>query len=375
MTQRERQVLQLIEKNPLISQQQIADALGITRSSAAVHISNLSRKGLIAGRGYVLRSGSYAVVVGGVNVDIGGRSFEPLVAADSNPGRVTMSFGGVGRNIAHNLSLLGTDVRLLTAYGDDAYGAQVAASCSELGIDLSHALRTSEAPTSTYVYLADNLGEMALAVSDMSVCERITPAYLASQLPLLQNAQVVVADTNAPKESLEFLAQNCNVPLFVDPVSTAKAEKIRDILPKIHTLKPNALEAALLTGVEIHNTEDAKKAAKKLLSMGVHRVFISMGSSGVCAARGEECVVLPPVQGNRINTTGCGDAFMAALTWAYLEGMDLEHTALAGLAAGSIAMESSETINPALCAAAVKKRMEQRLAYSKSKQLLYKVKG
>ena len=51
---------------------------------------------------------------------------------------------------------------------------------------------------------------------------------------------------------------------------------------------------------------------------------------------------------------------MAALTWAYLEGMDLEHTALAGLAAGSIAMESSETINPALCAAAVKKRMEQR---------------
>ena len=360
MTQRERQVLQLIEKNPLISQQEIADALGITRSSAAVHISNLSRKGLIAGRGYVLRSGSYAVVVGGVNVDIGGRSFEPLVAADSNPGRVTTSLGGVGRNIAHNLSLLGIDVRLLTAYGEDNHGAQIAASCSELGIDISHALRTSEAPTSTYVYLADNLGEMALAVSDMSVCERITPAYLASQLPLLQNAQVVVADSNIPKESLEFLSQNCSVPLFVDPVSTTKAEKIRGILHGIHTLKPNALEASLLSGVEIHDTDDAKKAAKKLLSMGVHRVFISLGSRGVCAARAEECLILPPIPGNCVNTTGCGDAFMAALTWAYLEGMDLEHTALAGLAAGSIAMESAETINPALCAAAVKKRMERR---------------
>ncbi len=360
MTQRERQVLQLIEKNPLISQQEIADALGITRSSAAVHISNLSRKGLIAGRGYVLRSGSYAVVVGGVNVDIGGRSFEPLVAADSNPGRVTTSLGGVGRNIAHNLSLLGIDVRLITAYGEDSHGAQIAASCSGLGIDISHSLRTSEAPTSTYVYLADNLGEMALAVSDMSVCERITPAYLAAQLPLLQNAQVVVADSNIPKESLEFLAQNCSVPLFVDPVSTTKAEKIRGILPGIHTLKPNALEASLLSGVEIHDTDDAKKAAKKLLSMGVHRVFISLGSRGVCAARAEECLILPPVPGNRVNTTGCGDAFMAALAWAYLEGMDLEQTAFAGLAAGSIAMESSETINPVLCAAAVKKRMERR---------------
>lgn len=360
MTQRERQVLQLIEKDPLISQQQIADALGITRSSAAVHISNLSRKGLIAGRGYVLRSGSYAVVVGGVNVDIGGRSFAPLVAADSNPGRVTVSLGGVGRNIAHNLSLLGTDVRLLTAYGEDTHGAQVAASCSELGIDLSHALRTADAPTSTYLYLADNRGEMALAVSDMSICDRISPSYLASQLPLLQNAQVVVADTNIPQESLEFLAKNCNVPLFIDPVSTIKAEKIRGILPGIHTLKPNALEAELLSGVPIHGPEDTRQAAKKLLELGIHRVFISMGGSGVCAAMGDKCVILPPLPGNRVNTTGCGDAFMAALTWAYLEGMDLEHTALAGLAAGSIAMESPETINPALCAAAVKKRMNRR---------------
>ena len=72
MTQRERQVLQLIESDPLISQQDIAKKLGITRSSVAVHISNLTKKGCIAGRGYVLRSGSYAVVVGGVNVDIGG---------------------------------------------------------------------------------------------------------------------------------------------------------------------------------------------------------------------------------------------------------------------------------------------------------------
>lgn len=360
MTQRERQVLQLIEKDPLISQQQIADALGITRSSAAVHISNLSRKGLIAGRGYVLRSGSYVVVVGGVNVDIGGRSFAPLVAADSNPGRVTVSLGGVGRNIAHNLSLLGMDVRLLTAYGEDAHGAQVAASCSELGIDLSHALRTADAPTSTYLYLADNRGEMALAVSDMSICDRISPSYLASQLPLLQNAQVVVADTNIPQESLEFLAENCNVPLFIDPVSTIKAEKIRGILPGIHTLKPNALEAELLSGVPIHGPEDTRQAAKKLLELGIHRVFISMGGSGVCAAMGDKCVILPPLPGNRVNTTGCGDAFMAALTWAYLEGMDLEHTALAGLAAGSIAMESPETINPALCAAAVKKRMNRR---------------
>ena len=357
MTQRERQLLQLIEANPLISQQEIADKLGITRSSVAVHISNLTKKGCIAGRGYVLRSGSYAVVVGGVNVDIGGRSFAPLVAADSNPGTVHLSLGGVGRNIAHNLSLLGTDVHLLTAYGDDLHGERVAASCSELGIDLSHALRIAGGTTSTYLYLSDNRGEMALAVSDMEICKKITPGYLAGQLPLLQNAQVVVADANLSGESLEFLANNCTVPLFVDPVSTVKAQKLRPILDKIHTLKPNRLEAELLSGVTIQTEADLNRAADVLTEMGVHRMFISLGARGVFAVMGQERLRLFNLPGKMVNTTGCGDAFMAALVWAYLEGMDLKSTALAGLAAGSIAMESPETINPSLSALAVKNRM------------------
>ena len=325
----------------------------------AVHISNLTKKGCIAGRGYVLRSGSYAVVAGGVNVDIGGRSFAPLVAADSNPGTVSISLGGVGRNIAHNLALLGTDVHLLSAYADDVNGERVAASCSELGIDLSHALRVLGGTTSTYLYLTDEKGEMALAVSDMEICKKITPAYLAAQLPLLQNAQVVVADTNLPEESLQYLADNCTAPLFVDPVSTVKAKKLLPILGKVHTLKPNRLEAELLSSVTIRTRADLDRAADVLMSKGLHRLFISLGSEGVYAAMGQQRLVLPNLPGSMVNTTGCGDAFMAALVWAYLEGMDLEQTALAGLAAGSIAMESSQTINPALSASAVQSRMQQ----------------
>ncbi|MBP0963549.1 MAG: winged helix-turn-helix transcriptional regulator, partial [Oscillospiraceae bacterium] len=252
MTQRERQILQLIEANPMISQQELADNLGITRSSVAVHISNLLKKGHIAGKGYVLRTGSYAVVVGGVNVDIGGRSVAPLVNSDSNPGTVTVSLGGVGRNIAHNMSLMGVDVRMLTAFGDDIHGSRIAASCSELGIDLSHALRIAGAATSTYLYIADHQGEMALAISDMDICKKITPAYLATKLALLQNAQVVVVDANLPEETLRYLAENCTAPIFCDPVSTVKAEKLKGILDKIHTLKPNRIEASLLAGVPVH---------------------------------------------------------------------------------------------------------------------------
>ena len=341
----------------MIPQQALADALGITRSSVAVHISNLIKKGYIAGKGYVLRTGSYAVVVGGVNIDIGGRAFGSLVAADSNPGAVSVSLGGVGRNIAHNLSLLGADVRFLTAYGDDIHGQRIAGSCYDLGIDISHALKVSELPTSTYLYIADRTGEMALALSDMAVCKRITPSYLAANLPLIQNARVVVTDTNIPQETLVYLAENCTAPLFCDPVSTIKAEKLRPILHRIHTLKPNRLEAELLSGVPIREKADVPKAAKALLDKGVQRLFLSLGAEGVYAADKDTQLWLPNLPGSMVSTTGCGDAFMAALVWAWLEDQDLQQTALSGLAAAAIAMESEATINPAMSATAVRSRI------------------
>lgn len=346
MTQRERQLLQWIEQNPMISQEELAKKAGITRSSVAVHISNLMKKGYIVGKGYVLRSGTYAVVIGGVNMDIGGKSYETIIPMDSNPGQVRMSLGGVGRNIAHNMALLGIETRLLTAFGDDLYAERIASSCGELGIDISGALKVPGGVTSTYLYIAGPDGDMQCAVSDMDICNAITPEYLESKLNMINNAQLVVADTNISKEALEYLAEHCTAPLFVDPVSTAKAAKITSILGKIHTLKPNKIEAEMLSGITIRTREDMERAADNLLSTGLRRVFISMGSDGVFAADHTDKMVIPCKKVEPVNMTGAGDAFMAGLAWAYLEGTDLKNTAIAASSAGAIAILGAETINP-----------------------------
>ena len=356
MTQRERELLNWIAENPLISQQELADRAGITRSSVAVHISNLMKKGYIAGKGYVLRSASYAAVVGGVNMDIGGRSAAPLVAADSNPGTVRMSLGGVGRNIAHNLALLGVDARMLTAFGDDLYAQKIAASCGELGIDISQALQVPGAATSTYLFISGDDGDMALAVSDMDIYDHVTPGYLQSRRALLDNAQVIVTDTNIPAESIRWLCENVKVPIFADPVSTAKAVKLKPVLGKLHTLKPNRIEAELLSGVAITDDASLERAAKALLDTGLRRVFISLGSDGVYAADHAGALRLPCCPARMVNATGAGDAFMAALAWAYLEGTALEPTAQCAQAAAAIAIEGAETINPELSAGVVKAR-------------------
>ena len=343
----------------MISQEALAERAGITRSSVAVHISNLMKKGHIVGRGYILPAGGYVVVAGAVNVDIGGQSAGPLVGRDSNPGKVTVSMGGVGRNIAHNLRLLGVKVSLLTALGEDPHAGQVMDSCERLGIDLSRALHVPGGTTSTYLFLSDETGDMALAVSDMGIYEELTPAYFARHQGYLNGASLVVADANLPAGALAYLADHCTAPLLVDPVSTVKAEKVRPILGKLHTLKPNRMEAESLSGVKITDRASARRAAEKLLETGLERVFISLVEEGVFAADHQRDVWFPCCPAQMHSATGAGDAFAAALGWAFLEGKDLADSARAANAAAAIAVEGEKTINPALSADAVQQRMQE----------------
>lgn len=356
MTQRERQLLNWIEENPMISQQDLADKAGITRSSVAVHISNLMKKGYITGKGYIIHTAPYVTVVGGVNMDIGGRSAKTLVPQEFNPGTVRMSLGGAGRNIAHNLSLLDVDARLLTVFGDDLYAQRIAASCGELGIDISQSPVIPNGHTSTHLFINDAAGDRVLSVSDGDIYRHLTPHILASRQRLLSASQLLVIDTNIPTESIAWLADNCPVPIFADPVSTAKAGKLQGVLGKLHTLKSNRMEAELLSGVAITDAESLRLAADTLLATGLRRVFISLGRDGVFAADHSGQVHLPVLPADMRNATGCGDAFMAAIAWAYLRGTDLAHTAKAGLAAAAISMESAETINPELNAEALRQR-------------------
>lgn len=294
-------------------------------------------------------SNGYIIVLGGVNVDICGKPVNTLVPADSNPGKISISFGGVGRNIAHNLALMNTDVRFMTAVGNDFYGKKLLDSLSSLGIEHSHSIVISDALTSSYLFITDTEGEMVLAVSDMDIYDHVSVSYLMENIDFLSAASLIVADTNIPQESIEWLADNVNVPILIDTVSTAKALKIKNIIGKLHAIKPNKIEAELLSGIKITDTESLKNAANVLLNTGLSEVFISLGSEGVYAANHSEHLKLDCLPSNLKNVNGGGDAFMAGVAFAKLCGLSLKDTARFALAASSVAVESSETISPNMC--------------------------
>ena len=74
-------------------------------------------------------------IVGGINIDIEGSPFEKLKYQDSNPGRINLAFGGVGRNITENVARLGGDVAMVSVIGDDQMGQAAKAGLTSLGVD------------------------------------------------------------------------------------------------------------------------------------------------------------------------------------------------------------------------------------------------
>lgn len=300
----------------------------------------------------------YVVVIGAANMDISGKPLAPLRAHDSNPGTVRLSHGGVGRNIAHNLALLGTDVRLITVFGTDQQADSLTRGCQEAGIDISASFAVAGAATSSYLFVLDETGDMEVAINDMAILEELTPERVAAREELLDGAAAIVAEANLPAATLAWISGHARAPLFCDPISAAKAPRLTGALGHIHTLKPNRLEAEALSGVAIEGERGLQEAADALLARGLGRAFVSLGADGLLCAEHGRSLRMGRVPATLVNATGAGDAMTAAIVWAHLRGLDLEGSGRAGMAAAAIAVESETTVSPQMSEGRLLARMQ-----------------
>ena len=360
MTERELQILALLKQDPLIAQQSLAEQLGISRSAVAGHIMNLTNKGVIKGKGYILAESRYAMVIGGANMDILGRPFEPLQIGDSNPGTVTCSPGGVGRNIAENLARLGTDTHLISAIGKDTYGQMILAQCQQAGIDMKATIQLTDACTSTYLSVLDGDNDMHVAINDMAILERLSADILKRHEEVIRRADLIVVDANLSSESLQYLLSNfADRPIFVDTVSCAKAKKIRPFLSSIHTLKPNLKEAEQLSGITIKAVSELPNLANWFHDQGVQRIFLSLGCDGVFYSDQGEQGLIPALPANMVNANGAGDAFLAGLAHGWIQKWSTEQSTQFAMGAAVVALSHLATINPNMSEISVKRMIKE----------------
>lgn len=360
MTNREEEILDIIKKNPLISQNELADYLGITRSSVGVHITNLIKKGYITGRGYIVNETNFVSVIGGANIDILGFSTDNLRFKDSNPGNIKISLGGVGRNIGENLVRLGVETKLISVFGDDLYGKKLVEESRHIGLNLDHSLKLKGYPTSVYMSILDNKGDMHLAISQMDILDNISIDFIKQKKDVIENSKICIIDTNIPQDVIEYVINNFkNTKFFLDTVSATKSIKVKSIIGKFHTIKPNKIEAEMLSGIKIETIEDAYKATEYFLQQGVRNIFISLGEEGICFNNGFEKGVIPTPKIKVVNANGAGDAFVAGLVYGNLFNYTIHETVKFALGCSLLTLSHENTINPSICIENVNKKLKE----------------
>lgn len=285
-------------------------------------------------------------VIGGANMDLSAILNDAFIAADSNPGHIDVGYGGVARNIAHNLSLLGARTQLLTIFGGDLFGGLLHDYCKQQGIDVHLSSRESSLRSGIYMCLHNHGGEMIAAVADTEAIRAITPEWLAKRSGEINLSDYVVADTNIPEDSIRWLMENVTAPLFIDGVSSTKAHRVVNALrkaklPYLHTVKLNLKEALAVT-----QTATYAEAAQQLINLGVAHVYITLGADGVYCRNAAEEWLFPVLPGEIVNTTGAGDAFLAGVVYAHTKGLEFPQTAQYGLMAARAALMSAKAVNP-----------------------------
>lgn len=300
--------------------------------------------------------------VGAANVDVHGRSRNPIVMRDSNPGYMAVSVGGVTRNILENLARQGVSAALLSAVGDDLYGEKILRDSTAAGLDLSGVRRVPGAASSSYIAILDERGDMLLGMSDMRIIESLDGAYLTEHAALLRTADAIVCDACMTMRMLEELVAiaGTHTPVLIDPVSTAYARQMEPVCGSFYAIKPNEMELAVLSGLPTESEAQIECAAEALLRRGTHCVAVSRGDKGCYYADAEGRRMFRALRRleQMENATGAGDAFMAGFTHGLVEGMPVEEQLDYALASGITAIQSLSTINPNMSDALVRKNLE-----------------
>ncbi|HEU5140052.1 MAG TPA: carbohydrate kinase [Bacillales bacterium] len=362
MTENEKKIFHLIQKNPYISQQELAASLGLSRPSVANIISGLVRKNVILGKAYILNESEPIVCIGGANVDRKYYVKDKVQWGTSNPITSSQTAGGVARNIAENLGRMDLDSLLITAAGMDSDWSFIKET-SALYMDVDHVASLPEASTGSYTAVLDQKGEMVLALADMEVYESITPEFLLKHDSLLNQARCIVADLNCPKESLQLLvhkAQQYETPLVLVTVSSPKMSRLPDDLEGVTWLITNQDESETGLEMKLQHESDWKEAIETWLSRGISNTIITNGKNGAFIGNREEGVRhVPSVKSDTVvDVTGAGDAFSAAVVYAWLDGRGLEDIAKTGMVNAAETLKSPYTVRQNLSSAQLQKDME-----------------
>ncbi len=346
LSEQEQAVLDRIAADPFAGQQEIADALGLARPTIATYIAQLTRKGYLLGRAYVLAEADRIVCLGGATVDRKYLSKRPLQPGTSNPVTSRRSFGGVARNVAETLSRLGAPSSLVSVVGDDENGRSLVRHLQASGVDATRVIAMSGHATAEYAAVLGPDNGLAFGIADMEILDTMTVDDVQRAWPTMAAATWVFADCNLPEAVLRWLLgrrASARFRLAIDTVSARKALRLPGDLRGVDVLFLNVTEAVAMLEAPTDLSPRALTAA--LQARGAAAVVLTSGAAGLTVATGRSVSSVPGVSCKVVDVTGAGDALIAGTLARLIAGDRLPEACRVGMLAAALTIESEESVS------------------------------
>ncbi len=263
---------------------------------------------------------------GSCMVDITGYADHLPVAGETAIGDlVRTSPGGKGSNQMVAAHRSGSEALLIAAIGQDASASTLHEFYKGIDFPETYVKALEGENTGTAIIEIDKVDAQNRILIIRGANLALSEADVLAAEEDFKDADVVLTQletADAPIYAAARLAKKYGKPFVLNPAPYRPLDA--ELLSMIDYITPNETEAGYLTGIEIGSVEDAKAAAKKLLSMGVKNVIITLGVNGAYYTDGEKEIQVPGIRVKAIETTGAGDAFNGGFVTAIGEGMDVE---------------------------------------------------
>lgn len=288
------------------------------------------------------------VVTGTVFVDVKAFAFNPLNPNGRNLGAVQFVHGGVGRNVAETLALLGAPVRFASSVTAGGLGDEVLSRLAARGVDTAAVGQGETAGNGMWVAILQPDGNLALSISQMPNLDFMKAAWRARGDAALAGAGLVVLELDLDVEMAELVlaaAGTAGLPVVGLPANFAVIRARPDLLGRLDTFICNEHEAAALLGAPVPtDAEAAVGAARALAAMGPGTAVITLGAAGSAAAgaRGEAWTRAVSVEVK--DTTGAGDAFVAGFSYALAAGAGLADALACASRVAAWTVNSTESV-------------------------------
>jgi sugar/nucleoside kinase (ribokinase family) len=277
----------------------------------------------------------FILVIGDVMTDIIVRPQGPVAKGSDTRARIAFRPGGSAANQAAWLAAFGVEVDFVGRVGAPDVETETA-WLKAAGVK-PHLVGDGERETGRLVALIDPDGERSF-LTDRGANEALRSADIPDAL--IAGAGLIHLSgysffAPSPRAAvLDVMGRAGAKPVSLDPAS---AEFLREVGAEnfLHwtrgaaILFPNAEEAAILAGSDDPETQCARLAALYPL------VVVKRGAAGCEAAAGARRWRAEARQVEAIDTTGAGDAFVAAFLAARLSGADIQPALERAAAAGA----------------------------------------